>query len=401
MPITMEQRRYLMGVAMFLMFMPMGMWLPALPNILNAYDAGWALPYVFALMPTMGIFSSLLFASLSDRNVEAQKLLGILSLVGAVFLWLAFSSLKWGWHAGWYLLFKSCTALISAPMIPLITKIKLANLKDPEKSFPLYSMCGSLGWLSAGILVSALGLDTSANAGCLAAYLRVLLGLVCFLLPATLPEGNAGKGLKAALGLEAFGILKNKELRVFYIASTLISIAYIAFFMYVPIMLKDFGSEYPTAQMTLGQFVEIFAMVSLSLTAGRFRNRTLLMISMFMGVLRFSFFVVAGITGWLPFIWLGIALHGPIYVFMTVTGRIFVDRRVQAKLRGQAQALYSLLTLNIAGILGSVFCAFVYRQTVLNDTNSWTSLWLVMVVFAITALAYFIKEMPSSTSRNF
>ena len=275
MHMNIEHRRYLMGVAMFLMYMPLGMWLPSLPNILEAYDARWTLPYVFALMQLMGIVSSLLIAAISDRKMEAQKLLGMLSLISAGFLWLAFSSLEWGWHPGWYLFFQSCHALIFMPMISLIAKIKLVNLPNPEKSFPLYSMYGTLGWLIAGAIVSGLSLDASANTGRIGAFILILMGLVCALLPPTAPEDQTSKGWKAALGLEAFSILKNREIRVFYIASTLISILYVSFFMIVPTMLMAFGSEHPTVQMTIGQWTELVAMLLLSVVAQRYRIRSL------------------------------------------------------------------------------------------------------------------------------
>lgn len=384
-----KHRLYLMGVVMFLMYMPMGMWLPSLPNILGAYDARWAIPYVFALSQVMGILSSLVFAALSDRRLEAQKLLGIVSLLGAGFLWLAFSSLEWGWHPRWYLFFQSCNALISAPMIPLIAKIKLANLSNPEKSFPLYSLCGTVGWLTAGLVVSALSLDTSAITGCIAAYIRVLMGLVCFLLPATLPEDQTSRGWKAALGLGAFGLLKNGKLRVFYVASTLIMIPYFSFFMVVSAMLLAFGSEHPAAQMTIGQGTEVFAMLLLSTLAGHYRIRLLIIVSMLMGITRFVLLALAGATGLLPIIWLGIALHGPIYAFMFIAGRIFIDRQVSSELRGQAQALYSLLTINVAGILGSVFFEIVYQRTVAMPSENWAGLWIVMAVFAMIPLIYF------------
>ena len=389
MKILLEHRLYLMGVATFLMYMSMGMWLPSLPNILGTYDARWAVPYVFALSQVMGIFSLLLFAALSDRRIEAQKLLGTISLLGAGFLWLAFSSLEWGWHPQWYLFFQSCNALISASMIPLIAKIKLANLSNPEKSFPLYSLCGTIGWLTAGLVVSALSLDTSATTGRIAAYVRVLMGLVCFLLPATLPEDQTSRGWKAAFGLGAFRLLKNGELRVFYIASTLIMIPYFSFFMIASAMLLNFGSEHPAAQMTIGQATEVFAMLLLSTLAGRYRIRLLIIVSMFLGVTRFVLLALAGETGFLPIIWLGIALHGPIYTFMIVAGRIFVDRRVSSRLRGQAQALYSLLTINVAGILGSFFFEIVYQRTVAMPSENWAGLWIAMAVFAMIPLIYF------------
>lgn len=384
-----EHRRHLMGVAMFLMYMPMGMWVPSLTNILFAHDARWAAPTSLALSQLMGILSILVFASLSDRRFEAQKLLGVLSILGAVFLWLAFSSLDWGWHPRWFLFFQSCNALISAPMIPLIAKIKLANLSNPEKSFPLFSLCGTLGWLTAGLMISGLSLDTSATTGCIAAYVRVLLGFVCFLLPVTLPEDRTSRGWKATLGLSAFGVLKDKELRTFFVASTLIMIPYFSFFLAVPEMLLAFGSEHPAAQMTIGQGTEIVAMLLLSALAGHYRVRPLILVSMLMGVARFALFVLSGATGLLPIIWLGIALHGPIFAFMIVVGRVFIDRRASSRLRGQAQALYSLLTINVAGILGGLFYEIVYRNTIATPSENWTGLWVAMLGFAAIALIYF------------
>jgi MFS family permease len=398
MSIPLEHRRYLMGVAMFLLYMSMGMWLPSLPNILGANQARWAVPYAFALTQAMGIFSALLIAAISDRRLEAQNLLGILSLLGAGFLWLAFSSLEWGWHPGWYLLFQSCNALISAPMIPLIAKIKLANLPNPEKSFPLYSLCGTVGWLMAGLLVSSLSLDLSATTGRIAAFIRVLMGFVCFLLPPTLPEDKSSRGWKAALGLRAFSLLRDKKLRVFYVASILVTVPYVSFFMFVPAMLVAFGSEHPAAQMTIGQCTEVFAMLILSVLAGRYRIRLLMIASMLLGVTRFVLLALSGATGLLPIIWLGIALHGPIYTFMTIAGRIFIDRQVPSALRGQAQALYSLLTMNVAGILGSFFCELVYRRTTATTANDWFGFWIAMALFATTALIYFFVGFNSQSS---
>ncbi len=374
-----------------MMYMSMGMWVPSLINILDAHNARWAAPITLALSQLMGIFSILIFASLSDRRIEAQKLLGVLSILGAIFLWLAFSSLGWGWHPGWYLFFQGFNALISAPMIPLIAKIKLVNLANPEKSFPLFSLCGTLGWLIAGLIVSGLSLDTSAVVGCIAAYIRMLLGCVCFLLPATLPEDKASRGWKALLGLSAFSVLKDKELRTFYVASMLIMIPGFSFFLAVPEMLLAFGSKHPAAQMTIGQGVEIVAMLLLCVLAGHYRMRLLILASMLMGVARFALLALSGATGLLPIILLGIALHGPIYAFMFVIGRVFINDRVPVKLSGQAQALYSLLTINVAGILGSFFYELVYYKTVAVSSENWIYLWITMTCFAMIALIYFLR----------
>jgi MFS family permease len=389
MKLPLQQQRYMMGVVMCLMFMVPGMWVSSLPNILEAYDVRWVLPYAASLSPFMAIFSALTFGALSDRRVNAEKLLGVLSFAGAFFLWFAFSSLEWGWHPGWYLFFQGCNALISGPMVALITKIKLVNLQDAAKSFPIYSMVGTIGWMLGGCLISWLALDQSADAGQLAAYVRLLVGGLCFLMPATPPTDHESKGWKAALGLSAFSLLKVRQLRVFYIASALFAIPCVSFYMLVPIMLKVFGSQHPTAQMTFGQVVEIGAMLFLSYVAGRCRIRWFVIVGLILGVLRFSLFALAGELGVLAIIWIGIALHGPIYTFMTVAGRMFLDKRVPSTMRGQAQALYQLLVGSVAGVIGAFACDWLYHLQVTDEPQSWALYWWILASAAALVLLYF------------
>jgi MFS family permease len=389
MQMTLNHRRYMMGVVMCLMLMPPGMWVPSLPNILETYDARWGLPYAFALTPLCSMCSALVFGALSDRKMNAEKLLGVLAISGALFLWLGFSSLKWGWHPGWYLFFQGCNALISGPMFALMTKIKLVNLPNAAKSFPIYSMCGTLGWMLGGWIVSFLALDDSAEAGQFAAYIRLGMGGLCFLLPATPPTDHRSRGWQAALGLRAFGLLKHRELRYFYVASALFAIPCVSFYMIVPIMLKEFGSLHPTAQMTFGQGVEILAMLFLSLVAGRFRIRWFLIVGLSLGVLRFALFALAGEIGVLAVIWLGIGLQGPIYTFTLVAGRLFLDKRVPDTMRGQAQALYQLLVGSVAGIVGAFVCGWFYESQSDAGAVQWTPYWLILTAMALIPLVYF------------
>ena len=386
---TLKHRRYMMWVVMCLMFMPPGMWVPSLPNILEAQGVRWVLPYAMALTPLCAMFSALMFGALSDRKMNAEKLLGALAIFGAFFLWLGFFALEHRWHPGWYLFFQGCNALISGPMFALITKIKLVNLPNAAKSFPLYAIGGTIGWMAGGCIVSWFALDQSADTGQWAAYIRLFMGFLCFLLPATPPTDHVSRGWRAALGLTAFKLLKVRELRVFYFASALFAIPCVSFYMLVPTMLMEFGSLYPTAQMTLGQVVEIGSMLFLSMVAGRFRIRWFLIVGMVLGITRFALFALAGDLGLLAVIWLGIALHGPIYTFTMVAGRIFLDKRVPDTMRGQAQALYQLLVGSLAGIVGSFFCEVLYQQHVTETLSSWSVFWWALAAFALLPLAYF------------
>ena len=83
---TANRRRYMMWVVMFLMFIPPGMWVPSLPNILQAQGLRWLLPYAMALTPLCAMLSALVFGALSDRKMNAEKLLGALAIFGAIWM---------------------------------------------------------------------------------------------------------------------------------------------------------------------------------------------------------------------------------------------------------------------------------------------------------------------------
>lgn len=390
----------------FLIFIPPGLWTPSLPNILENYGALWVIPFASAIGPVVAIFSSLMFASLADRRFEAQKILGCLTIFGSVFLWLQFSVLSWGWNPWWYVFFQGCNALISAPMIPMLTTIALANTDNPQKKFPLYHLWGTIGWLTAGVLVSWLALDTSANAGKIGAFVRLGLGGLCFLLPVTQPKGGKAKTWQDALGLKAFKLFSNKSLRVYYITAMVFMIPTAAHYMFAPKLLKQLGEleknavamqswlvnllPGPSAQMALGQVTEIGAMLLLSWLGARARVKPFVLISMTLAVIRYGLYATAGHTGLVYLMWIGVALHGPIFAFFSVTGKIFVNRRVSEDMRGQAQALLALMGMSVGQTTGALSCGLLFKLTDAGASMvGWTLFWSILSSVVLLCLGYF------------
>jgi hypothetical protein len=224
------------------------------------------------------------------------------------------------------------------------------------------------------------------------------MGGLCFLLPTTPPTDKASRGWRARLGLTAFSLLKDRELRIFYLASCVFAIPAASFYMITPLMLTHFDSLHPTAQMTFGQVVEVGAMLFLSVTAGRLRIRWFVIVGMSCGVLRYLLFALAGEVGVIAIIWLGIALHGIIYTFSMVAGRMFLDKRVPDTMRGQAQALFQFLVGSVAGITGAFFCSWLYRAEVTEALDSWVSYWLVLAMITMLPLVYFIVGVAGKSS---
>lgn len=367
----------------------------SLPNVLKTQNAEWVLPFAFAASPLASLFSPLIFGSMADYRFSAQKLMGTLSLVGALFLALAFYSLYAGWGPWVYLVFQGMNALISAPMWALVSTVALANLSEPDKAFPLYRIWGTVGWLIAGLTVSWLVLDSSPVAGMAAAGVRVIAGLACFMMPATLPMGKRGAGSsilvnwRSYFGLDALVLFKDQALRVFLITSVLFAIPLAAFYMYTPIHLKDMGDSHPVATMTIGQITEIAAMLMLSGLMAKGRLRWVLIAAIIFALVRYLLFALAGWSGSLPWMWLGIAMHGPCYTFYSVTGQILVNRRVDPGLRNQAQALLGTLSNGLGGLAGSLLCGLYYQQ-IIGLVNGWAFFWggLATAVFGCGVYFY-------------
>jgi len=403
-PAGLFTRNIWIGVVFFLLALAPGLWGPAFSNILDSYGALWVTEYGAAVAPAVAIISSLFFASLADRKFEAQKLFGVLSMSGAIFLWLSFSVLEWGWSPWWFVFFQGCNALIAAPLWALLTKGALSSSNNPERDFPLYHVWGTIGWICAGLLVSYLALDYSAMAGKMAAYVRVLLGLAAFMLPRTPPEVQLRiPSLLDKLGWSAFSLLENRKLRVYFMTSLLLGLPLASFYLYTPVMLKalvvrdysDFAMAVQwylpgvSAQMTLGQMVEIAAMLFLSWLGSRARVKWLMIIAMIFCLLRFSLFALAGQFELLSLIWLGIAMHGICYTFFSITGRMFVDRQVPRSMRAQAQSLMGLLA-SVGGIVGPLIVGRLFKSTAANDFALWPLYWWILTGAVLVSLVYFV-----------
>jgi MFS family permease len=402
-------RNIWIGVVFFWLAVAPGLWAPAAINILDAYDAKWVIDYTTAIGPALAIFSSLVVASLADRKYHAQNLLGVLSISGAVFLWLAFSCLEWGWSPWWYMFFQACNVFIAAPLWVLLSKVALVHSRNAERDFPLYTMCGTLGWISAGMVVSWLALDASATSGKLAGYVRLFIGFAAFMLPKTPPVISLQKAtLKEKLGLSALDLLKNRKLKVYFITTMLFTIPLASFYLYAPKMLMELAevdkSSFaiavqswlpgPSAQMTLGQMAEIGALLMLSYLGVRVRLKWIVTIAMVLGMMRFGLFALAGEHEMLALIWLGVALHGPIYAFFSVTGKMFVDRQVPNEMRAQAQALMSLMT-SVGTVIGPLAVGQLYKNTADENANqegwnTWPLFWWVLTLAVFLCLVYFL-----------
>ena len=162
------------------------------------------------------ILSPFFVGMIADRYFAAQKIMGVLHLVGAALLFYA-TKMTVTTSFYWVILAYS---LLYMPTIALSNSVAFAQMTDPGKQFPWIRVFGTLGWIVAGIVISSLSIGASENTFIVAAIASTTLGLLSFILPNTPPKSTSEKPSVAAIfGADAFVLLKDKSFLLFFIAA--------------------------------------------------------------------------------------------------------------------------------------------------------------------------------------
>jgi MFS family permease len=375
--------------ASFFQGLSTGFWLPALTNILNAQEMGKWVGWAFAVPPVCALFSPLIGGALADERVSAQKLFAWCSLVGAVMLFLAFGALDAGFGPVWFLFLLAGYSIVSGPTWGLLATISMTHLGEGGRRYPLVRVGATVGWIAAGFLTSyVLRADASPAAGYAGAATRIACGILAFRLPHTPPLG-LGKSWKNAFGLGAFSLFKHRDHAVLFTVTGLFSIPLVAFYMYSPELFEALGDKTPTASMTVAQWSEIAAMLLLGAMMVRYRLKTLLLWGLGLSALRFAMSGYAGLSGIVGWHTAGVALHGVCYTIYFVTAQVYLDRRVEPSMRGQAQGLLGLMAAGIGPLVGAFFCRWLRVVCVDESGHGWEMFWGVLAtIIAACWLAF-------------
>ena len=372
----------------FLQGMGPGMWMPALTNILGSMGLREWVPWAFIVSPVCALVSPLIGGALADQRVPANRLFVWSTVVAALGLLAAFWVLEAGWHPLWFLGFLGISSLAGGPAWGLLATVSMTHLRHGERTFPLVRVGATIGWIAGGLITSHLLLsDTSVLCGYVSAGVRMAAAFAALLLPLTLPLGRA-TSWKSRLGLDAFVLMKQRDHLVFFLVTALYSIPITAIYMYAPELLKVLGDPRPTGTMTIAQVLEVVSMFALGAMMTRMRVKALLMWSLGLSVLRFALSATAGWTGMIGWHLGGIALHGMCYTFYFITAQIFLDRRVDPGMKGQAQGLLSMVSSGLGPLMGALVCGWLREHLVADGVHGWDAFW--MSLSAMAALCFVI-----------
>lgn len=339
---------------MFLEFFIWGAWYVTAPNYLGtigfkAEDFGWT----YSVGPIAGMISPFFVGMIADRFFAAQRVLGVMHILGALFMFAATAMMKAASPSPNTInLVLFVYMLTYFPTLALTNTIAMKNMTNSEKEFPLIRVLGTIGWIVAGLSLSWVGWDKTINMFYLTAGASLALGLFSFMLPNTPPSGSGPVSFRQILGLDAFVLLKDRSYLVFMVSSLLICIP-LAFYYQIASRVVEMGGLPIGQTMSYGQMSEIFFMLIMPLLFLRLGVKWMLAVGMLAWVVRYSFFAFGAPDQIAWMIIAGIALHGICYDFFFVTGQIYTDQVAPKHIRAQAQGMLVLFTLGLGMAIGA------------------------------------------------
>lgn len=387
-------------IMLFLEFFIWGGWFVTLGTFLGsnirASDSDIAL--AFSTQSWGAILAPFVIGIIADRYFNAERILAVLHLLGALLLYLMYGTTNFESFYPFVLGYM----VLYMPTLALVNSISFNQMTDPAKEFSLVRVFGTLGWIVSGLLISyvfqwdsetGIAQGLLKNTFLMTAIASAVLGVFSFTLPKTPPKASSNKkpGLQELLGLDALKLFRDGNFRVFFMASIFICIPLAFYYQNANPFLVELGMENPTGKMTLGQVSEILFMLLLPYFFTKFGFKKTIMVAMLAWVLRYVLFAY-GNAGELGFMLLiGIALHGICYDFFFVSGQIYTDRKAGEKYKSSAQGLITLATYGVGMLIGFWIAGKISNAYLLtNGSHSWDLIWLYPAGFAFIVLLFFM-----------
>jgi nucleoside transporter len=386
--------RVRLSTMMFLQFFVWGAWFVTLSTYLGQglRFAGTDIGRAYSTMPWGAIVAPFLVGMIADRFFAAEKVLGVLHLAGAVLLWEA-SKVTTPGTVFWVLL---AYALCYNPTLALVNAVAFNQMKSPEKQFPAVRVFGTVGWIVAGLIVGALGLEATAVPLLIGAGCSALLGVFSFALPHTPPKSLGRKvTVGDVVGLDALTLMKDRSFAVFVIGSLLICIPLAFYYGFANLFLNEKAVANAAGKMTMGQMSEVFFMLVMPFFFVRLGVKKMLIVGMLAWAGRYLLFAFGNPAELVFMYYLGILLHGICYDFFFVTGQIYVDNTAPKKIQASAQGFITLITYGVGMLIGSLIAGWVVEGRQATDAagaivgHDWQGIWLVPAGMAFLVLVLF------------
>jgi nucleoside transporter len=390
--------RFQLSLMMFMQFFVWGAWYGQMSKYMTDQlgATGDQVGSAYAAFSIAMIIAPFFVGMLADRYFQAQKVLGVLNILGAAILYVL-TTITNADTFYWVMLLYCLTF---APTIALTASISMRNMSNPEKEFPAIRVFGTIAWIAVVNLVGFMGVGDQVTIFQISMISAAVLGVLSFMLPATPPTATGPSSFAQIIGKDAFVLFKDRSFLIFFFSSVLICIPLSFYYTWAnPSLTDGFKAAFPSADpstfrienmMSLGQVSEVLFMLLLPLAYSRLGVKNILIIGLVAWIIRFAFFGYgdAALSQWM--LYAAILLHGVCYDFFFVSGMIYTDAKAGDKIKSQAQGLISLATYGLGMFIGSIVAGKVKDTYTADNVTNWLNVWLVPAGIAAVILVLFL-----------
>jgi NHS family xanthosine MFS transporter len=384
----------------FLQFFIWGSWLISFGGYMggNLGFQGSQIGNIYATMGIASLFMPALMGIVADKWINAERLLGLSHMAGGAFL-LTASFVKDYDTLYWIMLFVSMTYM---PTIALNNTVSYSILErngfDIVKDFPPIRVWGTVGFIAAMWLVDLLGLSLSPMQLYIAAGSAFALGIYAFTMPACPPENKNQGGLVSKLGLDAFVLLKQPKMFVFFFFALLLGAALQITNTFGEPFLHSFSEsfkgyfavEHPGILMSVSQISETVFILTIPFFLKKFGIKKVMLMSMVAWVLRFGLFAYGDPGHGLWMLVLSMIIYGMAFDFFNISGSLFVEMEAEPEIRASAQGLFMIITNGLGAYIGGVGSGKVVDYFTVHGVRDWSSIWLAFAGYALVIAVAFV-----------
>lgn len=213
----------------------------------------------------------------TGHRVKWIKLTSFLGLIG-------FIGIFWAKGFFWIFLVMSALSLFTSSTLPLAESLTLAHLATTDGHYSRIRLWGSIGFIVAslflGYLIDLQGIN-------ILLWVLLITQAIIFFLSNTIPEANEIHHKKNDLSI--WKIIKTPSVVALLIGCTLMVSAHGVLYNFYSIYLKEHGYSSATIGWlwAVGVICEIFIFMLMPKILRRYSLKTILLISLFLGVIRF------------------------------------------------------------------------------------------------------------------
>lgn len=418
--------KFKLTVLSFFQFFVWGAWLTTLGSYGFGFK-GWTGQEFGVVFMTLGLGSLImpaLIGIIADRWMNGERLYALMHILYGTTLFIL-PAIDAPSSFFWVLLLSMCFYMPTIALSNALSyRILIDNQLDVIKVFPPIRVWGTVGFIAAmwitnlvsdpqspleagkalGEKISAVtGHAVNANQFYIAGVFAVLLGLYALTLPKCPPE-NKSKGTVSwaeKLGLNAFKLLGNYKMLIFFLFSMFLGAALQLTNMYGDTYLKDFENipqyansfvvRYSTMIISISQISETLFILAIPFFMKKFGIKKVMLISMFAWVLRFGLFSYGNPEGFFWMIVLSNIVYGMAFDFFNISGSLFVETSTDKQIRSSAQGLFMMMTNGFGSIMGSLLSGWMIDKFYLlpDGTKNWPGIWMVFAIYALVVAIFF------------